>query len=306
MSENSVNVAENIAKLAAATRIGGKGTVRRKVKRVNTRPAYDEKRLAAQLQKLGISSVPTIEEATLLSKEGELYTFKNAKVHASVQANTCVISGTVEMTKAAKPAEDKVEEIDADEDDKPKIEEVNEDSDDDVPELAEAEEGGAHKQTKNEKKVRKSLTGLGMKPTTGTDFSEMRIRNGKNIMLVIKRPDVIKMSSPRGPAAYAVFGKVEVEDANAHNAQAQQLMEQIRQMQDKKGPAAEGDEDDSDDDCPDLAEVNFEEEAADAGDLNEDDLELVMKQSGVSKAKAIKALKENGGDVVNAIMALSE
>merc|ERR1712224_1136034 len=53
------NVTENIAKLNAATRIGGKGTVRRKTKRVSkASSAVDEKRLAAALQKLGISSVP--------------------------------------------------------------------------------------------------------------------------------------------------------------------------------------------------------------------------------------------------------
>merc|ERR1711865_1291203 len=43
----------------------------------------------------------------------------------------------------------------------------------------------------------------------------------------------------------------------------------------------------------------------DAGDLDENDIELVVKQAGVSRSKAIKALKSNDKDVVNAIMALS-
>lgn len=43
----------------------------------------------------------------------------------------------------------------------------------------------------------------------------------------------------------------------------------------------------------------------DPGDLDENDIELVVKQAGVTKAKAIKALKQNDNDVVNAIMALS-
>lgn len=35
------------------------------------------------------------------------------------------------------------------------------------------------------------------------------------------------------------------------------------------------------------------------------DIDLVMAQSGVSRKKAVKALKENDNDIVNSIMALS-
>jgi nascent polypeptide-associated complex subunit alpha len=313
-----VAAAENnaqLAKLMASTRIGGKGTVRRKTKRVSARPAYDEKKLAASLQKLGISSVPGIEEATLMTSDGELLSFSNAKVSASVQANTCVISGNVTVTQVDKPAAaaDKaevVEEIVAEEEAKPKAEEEKDDSDtdDDMPDLDEAADGKpdgkGHKQTKHEKKVRKALSGIGLKDAAG--FSQMAVRNGKSMMLIIKNPDVMKVTSGKGGATYAVFGKVEVEDANAKQQQAQQLMEQIRAMQEKQG-AKEGGEDDSDDECPDLAEVTFgEEEKAEIGDLSEDDVKLVIDQAGVSRNKAISALKENDGDVVNAIMSLSD
>ena len=53
-------------------------------------------------------------------------------------------------------------------------------------------------------------------------------------------------------------------------------------------------EDDDDDD----------EEVDDAG-LESKDIELVMTQANVSRKKAVKALKENGNDIVNSIMALS-
>ena len=36
------------------------------------------------------------------------------------------------------------------------------------------------------------------------------------------------------------------------------------------------------------------------------DIELVMAQVGCSRAKAVRALKESGGDLINAIMAASE
>lgn len=282
---------------------------------MSARPAYDEKKLAASLQKLGISSVPGIEEATLMTNDGELLSFSNAKVSASVQANTCVISGNVTVTQVDKPAaaaekaEDaEEEEIVAEEEAKPKAEEKDDsDTDDDMPDLDEAAEGNpdgkGHKQTKHEKKVRKALSGIGLKDAAG--FSQMAVRNGKSMMLIIKNPDVMKVTSGKGGATYAVFGKVEVEDANAKQQQAQQLMEQIRAMQEKQG-AKEG-EDDSDDECPDLAEVTFgEEEKAEIGDLSEDDVKLVIDQAGVTRNKAISALKENDGDVVNAIMSLSD
>ena len=36
--------------------------------------------------------------------------------------------------------------------------------------------------------------------------------------------------------------------------------------------------------------------------VEQKDIELVMSQANVSKAKAIRALKNNGNDIVNAIM----
>lgn len=46
------------------------------------------------------------------------------------------------------------------------------------------------------------------------------------------------------------------------------------------------------------------EEVDDSG-LEAKDIELVMAQANVSRNKAVKALKENGNDIVNSIMALS-
>lgn len=44
-----------------------------------------------------------------------------------------------------------------------------------------------------------------------------------------------------------------------------------------------------------------EEEVDDTG-VEDKDIELVMNQAGVSRGKAIKALKNNQNDIVNAIM----
>jgi nascent polypeptide-associated complex subunit alpha len=39
--------------------------------------------------------------------------------------------------------------------------------------------------------------------------------------------------------------------------------------------------------------------------LDPKDLELIMSQIGCSRAKAVKAMKENDGDLVNSIMSLT-
>ena len=43
----------------------------------------------------------------------------------------------------------------------------------------------------------------------------------------------------------------------------------------------------------------------DASGLEEKDIELVIQQANVPRRKAVKALKENNNDIVNAIMALT-
>ena len=48
-----------------------------------------------------------------------------------------------------------------------------------------------------------------------------------------------------------------------------------------------------------------DDEEVDATGLQEKDIELVVSQAGVSRSRAVKALKNNEGDIVSAIMELS-
>ena len=48
-----------------------------------------------------------------------------------------------------------------------------------------------------------------------------------------------------------------------------------------------------------------DDEEVDASGVEEKDIELVMSQANVSRAKAIKALKKTENDIVNAIMDLT-
>merc|ERR1711998_743949 len=172
-----------------------------------------------------------------------------------------------------------------------------ESTDEDMPEMedGEGEAGGKGKQSRSEKKSRKAMAKLGMKPVPG--IIRVTVKKSKNILFVIKEPDVFKTSSdnPKAPATYIVFGKAEIEDLSAQATSA--AVEQF------KAPTGL---DAASDDTPKLEVADGDDDGdEDPGDLDENDIELVVKQAGVSKAKAIKALKQNDNDVVNAIMALS-
>merc|ERR1712157_576908 len=61
---------------------------------------------------------------------------------------------------------------------------------------------------------------------------------------------------------------------------------------------------------PDVAEAVTmegveEDEVLDETGVEPKDVELVMSQAACSRAKAVKALKENDGDLVNSIMSLT-
>jgi len=116
------------------------------------------------------------------------------------------------------------------------------------------------------------------------------------ILFVISRPDVFK--SPNSDT-YVIFGEAKIEDLGAQ-AQAN-AAEQFR-MQEAAPSAAE----------PSAAAkpAAAEEEADDGAEVDESgveakDIELVMTQAGVSRAKAVKALKAADGDIVSAIMELT-
>lgn len=81
------------------SRVGGKGTVRRKAKAVRKNATQDDKRLKASLNKLNVRDIPAIEEVNLFKDDGHVVHFANPKVQASIAANTYVISGNAQTKK---------------------------------------------------------------------------------------------------------------------------------------------------------------------------------------------------------------
>lgn len=89
-------------------------------------------------------------------------------------------------------------------------------------------------------------------------------------------------------------------NSQAQLSAAQQLATQGAGATDLEGltAGAEG-EDDDDDDIPDL-EAPDDEGPVDETGVDPKDIDLVMAQVNCSRAKAVKVLKESGGDLINA------
>ncbi|KAG9472744.1 hypothetical protein GDO78_017451 [Eleutherodactylus coqui] len=148
------------------------------------------------------------------------------------------------------------------------------------------------KQSRSEKKARKAMSKLGLRQIHGV--TRITIRKSKNILFVITKPDVFK--SPASDI-YIVFGEAKIEDLSqqVHKAAAEKFkvpMEHSPLITETTPTLT-------------IKEESEEEEEVDETGLEARDIELVMAQANVSRAKAVRALRHNNNDIVNAIMELT-
>ncbi|KAM8967196.1 uncharacterized protein RCH25_025894 [Pelodytes ibericus] len=145
------------------------------------------------------------------------------------------------------------------------------------------------KQSRSEKKARKAMSKLGLRQIHGV--TRITIRKSKNILFVIAKPDVFK--SPASDI-YIVFGEAKIEDLSqqVHKAAAEKFKVPMDHtpLITEAAPALT------------IKEESEEEEEVDEMGLEVRDIELVMAQANVSRAKAVRALRHNNNDIVNAIM----
>ena len=85
--------AEKLAKLQEQVRIGGKGTPRRKMKKVHKTSATDNQKLQGTLKKINAQPLAAIEEVNMFRSDGHVLHFVNPKVQAAIASNTFVING---------------------------------------------------------------------------------------------------------------------------------------------------------------------------------------------------------------------
>ncbi|KAM7345534.1 nascent polypeptide associated complex protein alpha subunit [Cochliomyia hominivorax] len=206
-------------------------------------------------------------------------------------------------TTSAAPAEAKIAEAVRVEDDG-----SDSDSEDTMPELEDASGGTTQlgggatglpidlvskaKQSRGEKKARKIMLKLGLKQIQGVN--RVTIRKSKNILFVINNPDVYK--NPHSDT-YIVFGEAKIEDLS------QQA--QVAAAEKFKAPEAAGAADTIGTTSSVAPIAEEDEEEVDETGVDEKDIELVINQANTTRAKAIKALKNNNNDIVNAIMELT-
>ncbi|XP_045877617.1 NAC-alpha domain-containing protein 1 isoform X2 [Meles meles] len=153
------------------------------------------------------------------------------------------------------------------------------------------------KQSRSEKKARKAMSKLGLRQIQGV--TRITIQKSKNILFVIAKPDVFK--SPASDT-YVVFGEAKIEDLSqqVHRAAAEKFKVPTEPSalvpESAPGPLVRPE-------CEE--EEEEEEEEVDEAGLELRDIELVMAQANVSRARAVRALRDNQSDIVNAIMELT-
>merc|ERR1712087_274458 len=153
-----------------------------------------------------------------------------------------------------------------------------------MPGMGGDEESG-HKLNKQEKKARKTIQKLGMKLQKG--FNRVTIKKSKNILFVISKPDVYK--APNSDT-YIIFGNAKIEDMNQSHREF---------LSDKWAPKPDASQ------VPAIQEDQEDDEDVDTTGLDENDIQMVVEQASVSRSKAVKALRNHDGDIVNAIMELT-
>lgn len=147
-------------------------------------------------------------------------------------------------------------------------------------------------QTRGEKKSRKVISKLGLKQVQGVN--RVAIRKSKNILFVINKPEVFK--SPASDT-YIVFGEAKIEDLSqkAQLAAAEKFKAGVANMPEEQKAKSK----------PKLNYDEEDNEPVDETGVDAKDIDLVVQQANVSRNMAIKALKNNNNDIVNAIMDLT-
>ena len=169
----------------------------------------------------------------------------------------------------------------------------NVDEDEDVPELEDAEQTeevampqrGAGKQPRKYAKV---MVKMGLKPEE--NIMRVMIRKQAGMSFAIANPEVYRFPNTN---TFVLFGETQVEDMSM-GADPSQAAARTVTGATEEAPVATATAEDDDDD-----------EEVDAGDIADKEIDVVMSQANVSRNKAIKALKNNNGDIVNAIMELT-
>ena len=152
-----------------------------------------------------------------------------------------------------------------------------------------AQEDDDHKQTRGEKKFKKAMMKMGLKPVE--NIVRVTLKTNKNMIMYVDEPFVMKSSE----TAYVIFGEAKIFDFGKAMAEKQAQKFQQPEGEIKKKNLDEIKEIKEDhDDVPE-----------EIGDIKEEDVQNLISYSNCSRNVAIKTLKATKGDIVEAITRLS-
>jgi nascent polypeptide-associated complex subunit alpha len=145
------------------------------------------------------------------------------------------------------------------------------------------------KSSRSEKKSRKAMAKLGLKEFSGVKLVQIK---QKTNMITVQNPEVYKSAGD----TFIIYGVPQTQEIGRNSlpqaSKIDALKEQLKQLQKKMGKEEKN---------PVEVEAPVDETGIDAKDV-----ELILKQvEGISRSKAVEALKATGGDLVNAIMSLT-
>lgn len=156
--------------------------------------------------------------------------------------------------------------------------------DDTMPELENQDAEGDHTFNRGEKKCRKALMKVGMKPMAGITRVTLKKRDG--LIFVIDDPEVLILDN-----SYAIFGELKLEDLN-RQMQMEQAKKFAQQVPQKAAPAK-------------VAAAEDNEAPLNEDGLTQNHITMVMDHAQCSRNKAIKVLRETNDDMVQAVMKLT-
>jgi nascent polypeptide-associated complex subunit alpha len=151
------------------------------------------------------------------------------------------------------------------------------------------------KSNRGEKKFKKAMTKMGLKPVTG--INRVTIKKGKSFVISIDDPDVWK--TPGNENSYIIFGK-----PNMDGMGGQQGASEINQFNSPIVP--EGAEEPKQETTTEAPKAEESAEEVNEEGLTPDNIKMVMEYTKCTRSEAIKALRETEDDSVNAIMKLTK
>eukprot|EP01121_Diplochlamys_sp_Union-15-3_P010115 TRINITY_DN280_c0_g2_i1.p1 TRINITY_DN280_c0_g2~~TRINITY_DN280_c0_g2_i1.p1 ORF type:complete len:325 (-),score=107.20 TRINITY_DN280_c0_g2_i1:94-1068(-) len=201
-----------------------------------------------------------------------------------------------------KGSEAKVEDAkDANNDEPPPLEEV----DSSKPPTEDVAKGPKAKQSRSEKKSRKAVQKLGLKPVTG--ITHVTITR-KDDVFVISDPDVYKSPGEKS-STYIIFGVASTKNlansAAAANAASAAAQFKVPEEEKPSETAKHAEETTAPQATPVTGPVEVKKEPDTAVSIEPSQIDLIVEQTGATKEQAEEALRKAGGHVVDAIMNLT-